>query len=322
MTAPPSLAASRSSLLGPGLLLVLTTAVISGVSTFVNLYAVHGTSSDAFVTVRNAVVAVALVPVALLATGPARAAMRRVDWARLGVIGIVGGGIPFLLFFRGLELASAAGGGITASFLYRTLFLMATVLGVVFLRERLHGRTVVAAAMLLGGNLLLLAWTGPVWTGGSLYVLAATALWAIEYTISKRALADLPSSTVALGRMGFGAIFLFAYLTATAQLGRIAGFSLGQWAWVGISAALLSAFVVTWYAGLRRVDLGVATAVLVLGFPVSWLLSAVATGAPATLWEAVGAGAIALGVVAAAGTEAFRTTWRFLRSTGRARPTA
>ncbi|HTP54548.1 MAG TPA: DMT family transporter [Thermoplasmata archaeon] len=313
-------AAGRTSLLGPGLLLVLSTAVISGISTFVNLYAVHGTNSDAFVTVRNAVVAAALVPVALLAVGPSRAALRGGDWARLVAIGVVGGGIPFLLFFRGVELASAAGGGITASFLYRTLFLMATVLGVVFLRERLHGRTAVAAALLLGGNLLLLAWTGPVWTGGSLYVLAATALWAVEYTISKRALADLPSSTVALGRMGFGAIFLFAYLAATAQIGRIAGFSSGQWAWVGISAALLTAFVLTWYAGLRRVDLGVATAVLVLGFPVSWLLSAAVTGAPATLWEAVGAGAIVLGVVAAAGTEAFRATGRFLRSIGRPRP--
>ena len=42
---------------GMGLLLVLATAIVSGVSTYVNLYAVQGTSSDVFVTVRNLVVA-------------------------------------------------------------------------------------------------------------------------------------------------------------------------------------------------------------------------------------------------------------------------
>src|SRR3989304_3468840 len=37
--------------------LVLLTAVISGVSVFVNYYAIQGTNSDAFLTVRNATVA-------------------------------------------------------------------------------------------------------------------------------------------------------------------------------------------------------------------------------------------------------------------------
>ncbi|MGP8078284.1 MAG: DMT family transporter [Thermoplasmata archaeon] len=316
---------TRSSFLGPGLLLVFATAMISGVSTFVNLYAVHGTNSDAFVTVRNLAVAIALVPIALFATRVShapRAALRRVDWARLVAIGIVGGGIPFLLFFYGLQLATAAHGGITASFLYRTLFLMATVLGIVYLRERFHWRIALAAVLLLGGNLLLLSWHSPVWTDGSLYVLAATALWAVEYSISKRTLRDVPSGTVALGRMGFGALFLLGYLAATSQFGAVSALTQRQWIWVGISAALLTLFVVTWYAGLKRVDLGVATAVLVLGFPISWLLSAAVAGAPVTFWEAVGAGAVVVGVVAAAGPQAFRTTWEFLRSFRWSRPTA
>lgn len=314
---------TRSSLVGPGLLLVLATAVISGVSTFVNLYAVHGTNSAAFVTVRNAVVALALLPVAFVALR-ASAGLRRVDWARLVTIGIVGGGIPFLLFFRGLELAAAAHGGITASFLYRTLFLMATVLGVVVLRERFHWRYAAAAALLLAGNMLLLSWTTPaIWTSGAGYVLAATALWAVEYTISKRALKDLKSGVVALGRMGFGALFLFGYLAATAQFGAVAALSPGQWVWVGISAALLTAFVVTWYAGLRRVDLGVAAAVLVLGFPVSWLLSVAVAGTPATLYEGIGAAAVAIGVGVAAGRSSFGAAWEYLRSLGaRRRPSA
>jgi len=310
------------SWLGPGILLVLATAVISGVSMFVNAYAVGGTNSDAFVTVRNGAVALMLVPLALVTLRRPAASLRPGDWARLVTIGIVGGGIPFLLFFRGLELAIAAHGGLTASFLYRTLFLFATVLGVVVLKERLHGRVALAAACLLGGNFLLLSLTTPLWTDGGAYVLAATVLWAVEYTISKRALRDVASSTVSLGRMGFGALFLFLYLAATSQFSAVGSFSGAQWTWIGVSAALLTGFVATWYAGLKRVDLGVASAVLVLGFPISWLLGVAVRGAPYTLLEVVGAGAVAVGVGVAIGRDAFRSTWEYLRGSFVPRPTA
>ena len=311
----------RSRFGGPGILWVVLTAVISGVSTFVNLYAVHGTNSAAFVTARNGLVALMLAPMAVLVAVRARAARRPADWARLVAIGVVGGGIPFLLFFRGLQLASAAGGGISASFLYRTLFLMATVFSVVLLGERLRGRLLVAAGLLLGGNFLLLAWTGPVWTGGALYVLVATALWAVEYTISKRTLRDLSSWTVGLGRMGFGVAFLGGYLLATAQLGGVAALSGGQWAWVGISAAFLTAFVATWYAGLKLVPLSVAAPVLVLGFPITWLLSVTVQGAASSPLAVVGALAVGAGAVVAVGGTAWRETGLYLRGRWR-RPTA
>jgi drug/metabolite transporter (DMT)-like permease len=301
------------ALQGAGLLLVLLTALVSGVSTFVNVYAVKGTSSDAFVTIRNIVVAAAFVPVAFAATRYLRApALRSVDWARLVVIGLIGGAIPFLLFFHGLELASAAGGAVTASFTYRTLFLFATVFGVVFLAERFRWRVVLAGGLLLGGNVLLLSLTAPVWTDGTLYVLAATVLWAAEYAVSKRALRDLPSATVMLGRMGFGAVFLAGYLALTAQWGAVASFSPTSWAWVGISAALLVAFVASFYTGLKRVDLGVATSILVLGFPVTWVLSVVVQGSSLTLGPALGVVAIVAGVALAVGFALFRDTGEYL----------
>ena len=150
---------------------------------------------------------------------------------------------------------------------------MATVLGIVALHERFNARVAVAAALLLAGNLLLLSLTTPILNDGVLYVVAATGLWAVEYTISKRTLRDLPSATVALGRMGFGAVFLLGYLGVTAQVASLGALSGSQWAWVGISAVLLFGFVATWYAGLKRVPLGTATSVLVAGFPATWALS-------------------------------------------------
>jgi drug/metabolite transporter (DMT)-like permease len=288
-----------------GLLLVLTTAVVSGVSTFVNSYAVAGTNSDAFVTIRNIAVVGMIAPVSLWTFRRSRVALRGVDWGRLAIIGLVGGAIPFLLYFHGVQLATAAGGAATASFIYRSLFLMATVFGLVFLQERFHPRIVLAAALLLGGNLLLLSLVSPLWTNGTGYVLAATVLWAVEYTISKRTLRDLPSGTVALGRMGFGAVFLAAFLLGTAQANSVASLSAVQWDWVAISALLLAAFVGTWYAGLARVDLGVATSVLVAGFPITWVLTIAIRGAAFALPAAIGAVVVVLGIAVVIGRPLF-----------------
>ena len=294
--------------LGPGILLVLLTVLISGASNFVNFYAVQGANSDAFLAVRNVAVAALLVPLVLLVGRTARDKLSRKDWFKLGTIGLVGGAVPFLLFFRGLQMAGASGAA-TATFGYRTLFLMAAVLGVVVLKERLSPRLALAAVLLLAGNVLLLSLTAPIWTDGTAYVLAATALWAGEYTLSKQTLRTLPSGTVALGRMGFGGAFLLGYVALTGQLGSVAAFSGAQWQWVALSAVLLVGFVATWYAGLKTVDLSVATAVLLLAFPITWALGFLASKSTFGLGEAAGVVAIVLGVALAIGLTSLRDTW-------------
>jgi drug/metabolite transporter (DMT)-like permease len=303
---------------GPGVLLVLATAVISGVSTFLNGYAVGSTSSNAFVTVRNLTVAGMLLPIGLVALWRTRNVPSAKDLGVLAAIGLIGGAVPFLLFFRGLQLATAAHGTLTASFVYRTLFIFATVFGVVALREKFHSRLAIAAALILGGNLLLLSLVSPIWTDGSLFVLAATVLWAVEYSVSKRVLRHLGGTTVGLGRMGFGAIFLSGFLALTGGWGSVAGFSSGQWLWVGISAALLTGFVFTWYVGLARVDLGVASTVLVLGFPISWVLQLAAAHAVPAPYELLGAVVVTAGVLVALGAGYLRAAFSY--ATGRHRP--
>jgi drug/metabolite transporter (DMT)-like permease len=300
-----------------GLSLVLSAAAISGVATFVNTFAVAGTNSDAFITVRNGLVALLLVPLFLWSWSSRTRDLRPLDWARLVVIGLVGGAIPFLLFFRGLQLAGSEG-RLTASFLFRTLFLMAAVLAIVFLRERPSRRLWAAAVALLGGNVVLIfaqpsgggiLFQSPVWNGGAVLVLAATALWAAEYTISKHAMRDLAPMTVALGRMGFGAVFLAAFLVATGQAAAAASFDVGQVLGLALSALILLGFVTTWYSGLKHVDLSLAAAVLVLAFPVTWVLGAVAGRASFGIAEAAGASLVAFGLVLAIGVGALRDSF-------------
>jgi drug/metabolite transporter (DMT)-like permease len=292
-----------------GLLFVIATALLSGVSNLVNAVAMKGANADAFVTLRNALVAALLVPVVVLARPAQKLRLRPFDWARLATIGLIGGAIPFVLFFRGIQLATAEGGTTTASFLYRMLFLLAAVFAVVFLRERLSARLFLAAILLLVGNALLMSFVSPIWTDGAVLVLAATALWAGEYTLSKRTLRDLPSSTVALGRMGFGAVFLISYIGLSGQTDALFAFRGDNLQWIVLSTILLLGFVVTWYAGLKVVDLSVATAVLILGYPVTWVFNLALGRESFGLPQAAGAAVVVLGVVLAMGIASLRDTW-------------
>jgi drug/metabolite transporter (DMT)-like permease len=283
--------------------------VVSGVSNFVNFKAVQGTNVDAWIAVRNSFVAFLLLPPALLLRRGVRVRIARADWVRLAAIGLLGGAVPFLLYFHGFQLALGQGGAAAASLGYRCLFLIATVFAVVFLRERLPRRFGLAAVLLLAGNVLLLAVSGPIWTDGSLYVLLATAMWAGEYTMSKRAMRTLPSGVVGLGRMGFGAVFLLGYLGLTGQAASIAGFRSADWSSLAFSALLLFAFVATWYAGLKTVDLSVASSLLVLSSPITWILGVAVSGSGAALGQAIGAGVVFMGAGLALGWVFLRDAW-------------
>lgn len=307
MSTSKSAAANRA--LGPGIVLVLVTVVISGISNFVNFRGVQGTDVDAWIALRNAAVALLLVPVALFVGPGLRVRPTRAQWAQLASIGLVGGAIPFLLYFHGFQMALGQGGAAAASLGYRSLFLVATVLSIVFLRERIPRRFFLAAALLLGGNVLLLAVSGPIWTGGTVFVLLATALWAGEYTLSKRALRALPSGVVAEARMGFGALFLIAYLALTGQVASVAQFSGADWMMLSLSALLLFGFVATWYAGLKTVDLSVASSLLVLAFPITWLLGVLTTGEGVTLSQVGGAVAIFAGAGLVVSLVSLRGAW-------------
>ena len=92
-----------------GLIFVLFTAVISGVSVFVNKFAVQSVgNSHVFTTGKNLFVALVL---SLFIFSPfivnKLKSIKKNEWVKLVVIGFVGGSIPFLLFFKGLSLATS-----------------------------------------------------------------------------------------------------------------------------------------------------------------------------------------------------------------------
>src|SRR3989344_9467471 len=133
-----------------GVLFALMTALVSGTSVFVNSYAVKGFEPFSFVAVRNLAVVLLLVAGVLLASQlPAVRSLTKRQWAALAFIGLIGGAIPFLLYFQGLALVAGAA---RASFLYRSLFFVAAILGVVWMKEKVTRNVVLGVGITMLGN--------------------------------------------------------------------------------------------------------------------------------------------------------------------------
>jgi drug/metabolite transporter (DMT)-like permease len=123
--------------LNQGLLWALGTTLVSGFSVYVNKFGVSQVP-DAFVytTVKNSLVVVGLLAAAgLLAGWREMRGFTRRQWAGWLSLGLVGGGIPFLLFFQGLSQASAP----SAALVHKSLFLWVALLGAPLLKEKLGG---------------------------------------------------------------------------------------------------------------------------------------------------------------------------------------
>jgi drug/metabolite transporter (DMT)-like permease len=284
--------------LGTGL--VLGSAAISGVSIYVNSLAVVNLPPAVFTGLKNLIVAMALL-VPLLVTREARdlARIPRGDWLRLMAIGVVGGSVPFILFFHGLALTSGA----MAGFIHKAMFLAVALLAFTFLRERLDLPLAVMAVLLLGGTaVFLFGWPPRIDLAsgglGLLLVLAATLLWATEITLSRATLRRLGSSTVAFGRMGFGAAFIAVYLGATQQWGTVGALTTLQWQWVLVTVLFLFAYVMTFYAGLKRIDATSATGLLVVGAPITLGVTLLAEGGVVAGPQVAGIALILLGAAA------------------------
>jgi drug/metabolite transporter (DMT)-like permease len=270
-----------------GIYFALATAIISGFSVYINKFAVMQMKDPfVFTTVKN--VAVALMLFALLTAPRALPELKRLSgrqWLWLGVIGAVGGSVPFLLFFKGLTMANAA----TAGFIHKTLFIWVALLAVPFLGERLTKVHVAALATLIGGNILLLGLPSS-WAMGSgeLLVFIATILWAVEAVIARRVMRNVSTSVAAFGRMFFGALVMLGYLGGTGKLTATFALNSQQVFWVAVTAAFLFGYVTCYYAGLKYAPASVVASVLVLGSVITSLLYAIFDAKTYTLEQIIG----------------------------------
>ena len=307
----------------PGIYVAALTAVVSGVSVFVNSYGVRRVSSPLLYTTSKNIVA-AVILVAAWGWG-ARAIGRRTPSLSpegahahatsgrrgpratrlhrtlgLGYVGVVGGGLAFVLFFNGLARSQPA----SAAFWRDTLVPEVALLAVFFLKERLTWWNLVALALLVAGEILATGGVGHLGARpGEIEIVASSGLWAFEVIIAKALLRDTAPAAVAAVRMSVGAAALMAYLATSGRIGALFTLTAHQLWWIAATGVLLALYVATWMIALSRARALDVTSILVGAAVVTWALQEIAGGAsnaPAVLGLAlIGTGTL-LTLVAAA----------------------
>jgi drug/metabolite transporter (DMT)-like permease len=279
----------------PGVALAGVTALVSGVSVFVNSYGVRAGAAPAVYTTAKNLVAVAVLSILALVGWTVRSRQRGtavvnfvtvapeapavpstsrwIDRFGLAYVGIIGGGLAFVLFFDGLAQSEP-----TPAALWRdTLVLWVAVIAVLFLRERLRWWNIAAIILLISGEVMVSGGVGQLAANrGEIDVLASSVLWALEVVIARRLLRTRPPAAIAVVRMGLGALTLIVYLAVSGSLGQLGAMNADQWHWAIWTGLLLSAYVATWMSALARARAIDVTSVLVSSALVTWMLQLVA----------------------------------------------
>jgi drug/metabolite transporter (DMT)-like permease len=268
-----------------GLCLAIVTALISGVSIYVNAHAVkHFGDATVYTTAKNAIAGLLLLALAVAVRRPSAEPLRGRTSLGLAAVAVVGGSVPFVLFFEGLSRAEAT----QAAFIQKTLVVWVALLAVPLLGERFRVPHALAIVLLVLGQAFLVGRVGTVSFGtGEAMILLATVLWAVEVVLVKRLLTSIEPRALAAARMALGTVLLVAWVAATGKAGVLAHLSADQWRWAVLTGLLLTAYVATWYTALAYAGAIDVTAILVFGAVVTALLSGAADGAPVDLMGTV-----------------------------------
>jgi drug/metabolite transporter (DMT)-like permease len=287
-------------------------ALVSGVAVFVNGIAVrHFDDATVYTTAKNlwagVLLAVALLALPLVAAPrPVDESERRAVWPWLVVVAVIGGAVPFVLFFEGLALATST----DAAFIHKTLVVWVAIGASIALRERLRPAHLVAIALLVVGHIVVSGGVSLAGMGrGEALILAATLLWTLEVLVVKRLLVTIPAPQLATVRMLGGSVVLLGWLVVRGDLTALAGFSAGQWWWIAVTGTTLATFVSLWYRALAAAPATDVTAVLVAGAVVTAVLNTGFRGVPVTI-DAVGYLVLLAGVVLVAVSSARSETER------------
>lgn len=249
--------------------------IISGVSIYANGIFVSKIDPLVFALVRN--FSVALILTGLLAASKKLSQLKSLtkkDWGRLVLIGVIGGGLPFALFFTGLAQIGAVNGNI----IQKSLFIWVAFLAIPLLKEKVKpvqwlGCGVLFISMfLVGGTYKFTA------QAGSWLVLTATILWALENIISKITLRSVSPSVLSWSRMVFGLPVLATAAILTGKLGLTASALTSVWPAVGVSAILLSVYMLIWYSALSAAPATLVSSILVAAPVVTALLGGIFQG--------------------------------------------
>ena len=253
-----------------GFKLALVTAAFSGVAVFLNSLTVK-VVGDAlvFTTVKN--LGVALIIGAVLLRQKINWSLVRANWPALVAIGVIGGSLPFYLFFKGLSLTNAA----TGALIHKTLIFWVALWAVPFLKEKISIKQWLALGLIFGSNFIIGSLPALKWGAGESMILAATLLWAIENIIAKITLKRVAADVVVGARMILGSLILLVAVVGSGKLELIFKLNSTQWLMTLASIGLLAGYVMTWYRALKLAPVTLGATTLTLATIITNILSGI-----------------------------------------------
>ena len=267
-----------------GIWLAIAATLISGFAVFINKYALAGWgSSEVYTSAKNIVAAVLLSSIFIgFGYREKLKALSIKQWGKLALIGLIGGSIPFLMFFNGLQLSSSPG----AAFWHKTLFIWVAILAYPILKEKLSKLQLIAFGVLILGNVALFWPKVMIFNSATLLILGATVLWALENVLAKIFMKEISPAIMAWGRMSFGAIILILYLVATSKGAMLFNISISQLPWLLIVGVTLFLYVSTWYRAINKIPVTIAAVILTAASPITTLLNNLVKGTalPNNFW--------------------------------------
>lgn len=283
-----------------GTILAFTTAIISGFAIPINKIFVVKMEPVVFTALRALIIGLVFF---LLATFHSlrfskEISFRKIPWKYMISIGLIGGGLAFLLYFTGLKLTTAG----RAAFIHKTLPLYITILAFLFLKEKISRKQIIALMLMFSGTVLLVSakinpavlWSNP--SFGDILAITATFLWAVENVISRKAMLNGSTNfAVACARMFIGSLFLFASVLILGKTDALLSLTEQQVINVLISTAILFGYVFTWYWSIKLINVSKASTILLLAPVISLILGAVWLGEPVPEIQILGSALILIG---------------------------
>jgi drug/metabolite transporter (DMT)-like permease len=230
------------------------------------------------------------------------------QWPWLLLLAVIGGSVPYALFFTGLKMGSP----VTSSLLNHAQFILVAVLAFFLLRERAGFIIWSALVVLLAGALWGISLTGLHWGLGDTLVALSTILFAAGVVLAKYLLRGLSTLTVMTAKMSIGSLLLALYIIFSGQGGTIFMLGTAQWKFVLATGLILLAFTVTAFLALRYASATVATAIPAAAPLVTTALVVIAPQAAIKSAPTIGLVLmiVAVAVLVIAGSRRELQTWR------------
>lgn len=258
-----------------GIYFALLTACISGVSIFLNKFAVGAVTPPLYFTaIKNSAVAVLIISV-VLASGKWKEIKKisKRETKYLLLIGLIGGSLPFYLYFTGLSLIPA----VNSAIIHKTLIVWVSLVAVPLLKEKIGKLQALGVFLIFAGNIFIGGFEGFEFSKGELLVLIATILWAAETILAKKVLSGVSAEITALFRMGLGSAILMVMMLIFVPnaLQKTISLAPQQLFWISLTILTLTGYVLGWYKALKNAPAITVTSILALSTLITNSLSAI-----------------------------------------------